>query len=305
MAEFKDNVEKEARSRKKKKLGSYPYTSVIFSITLALFVIGLFGLLLLHTNKLTEIIRENIEIQVYLEKGITNNQRIQIQKTLSSKDYAAIKSDEVQISFVSKEDAAKEFIEETGEDFTAFLGENPLRDAYILRIAPEFHDAAKLKSIKEEIEKINGVFEVVYVESLVESINENMAKIGIFLLGFAAILLIAVVILINNTIKLALFSQRFLIRSMQLVGAKASFIQKPFLLRASLHGIFAGVLASSLLYLLMNFANKKIEDLATLQETDKILILFVSLLVLGALIGFSSTFRAINKYLKLSLDELY
>ncbi|ELR68057.1 Cell division protein FtsX [Fulvivirga imtechensis AK7] len=305
MAEFKDNVEKEARSRKKKKLGSYPYTSVIFSITLALFVIGLFGLLLLHTNKLTEVIKENIEIQVYLEKGITNNQRIQIQKTLSSKDYAALKNEEVQISFVSKEDAAKEFIEETGEDFTAFLGENPLRDAYILRIAPEFHDAAKLKSIKEEIEKINGVFEVVYVESLVESINENMAKIGIFLLGFAAILLIAVVILINNTIKLALFSQRFLIRSMQLVGAKASFIQKPFLLRASLHGVFAGLLASALLYLLMNFANKKIEDLAALQETDKILILFVSLLVLGALIGFSSTFRAINKYLKLSLDELY
>lgn len=298
-------MEKESRSRKKKKLGSYPYASVIFSITLALFVIGLFGLLLLHTNKLTEVIKENIEIQVYLDKNITNNQRIQIQKTLSSKDYAAEKNEEVQISFISKEQAAKEFIEQTGEDFTAFLGENPLRDAYILRIAPEYHTAAKLKDIKAEIEKINGVFEVVYVESLVQSINENMAKIGIFLLGFAAILMIAVVILINNTIKLALFSQRFLIRSMQLVGAKASFIQKPFLLRASLHGIFAGLLASALLYLLMHFANERIEDLATLQETDKILILFASLLLIGAFIGFSSTFRAINKYLKLSLDELY
>lgn len=298
-------MEKEPRTRKKKKLGSYPYASVIFSITLALFVIGLFGLLLLHTNKLTEIIRENIEIQVYLQKNIPDNQRIQIQKTLSSKDYAAEKNDEVQISFISKEEAAKEFIEETGEDFTAFLGENPLRDAYILRIAPEYHDAAKLRGIKEEIEKINGVFEVVYVESLVESINENMTKIGIFLLGFAAFLLIAVVILINNTIKLALFSQRFLIRSMQLVGAKASFIQKPFLLRASIHGLLAGMMASGLLYLLMNFANKRIEDLAALQETDKILILFASLLIIGAFIGFSSTFRAINKYLKLSLDELY
>lgn len=305
MTEFKHAVEKESRSRKKKKLGSYPYASVIFSITLALFVIGLFGLLLLHTNKLTEVIKENIEIQVYLDKNITNNQRIQIQKTLSSKDYAAEKNEEVQISFISKEQAAKEFIEQTGEDFTAFLGENPLRDAYILRIAPEYHTAEKLKNIKAEIEKINGVFEVVYIESLVQSINENMAKIGIFLFGFAAILMIAVVMLINNTIKLALFSQRFLIRSMQLVGAKSSFIQKPFLLRASLHGILAGLLASALLYLLMHFANERIEDLAALQETDKILILFASLLLIGAFIGFSSTFRAINKYLKLSLDELY
>ncbi|GAA0192254.1 permease-like cell division protein FtsX [Fulvivirga kasyanovii] len=298
-------MEKESVSRKKKKLGSYPYISVIFSITLALFVIGLFGLLLLHTTKLTQLIRENIEIQVYLDKGITDNQRIQIQKTLSSKDYAAEKNDEVQISYVSKEEAAKEFIEETGEDFTNFLGENPLRDAYVLRIAPEFHDSDKLQGIKDEIEKINGVFEVVYVESLVDSINDNMAKLSVFLLGFAAILLIAVVILINNTIKLALFSQRFLIRSMQLVGAKASFIQKPFLYRASMHGALAGVLASAGLYALMNFANKKIEDLESLQDTDKILILFAALLVLGILIGFSSTFRAINKYLKLSLDELY
>lgn len=298
-------MKKEIKTRKKKKLGSYPYASVIFSITLSLFVIGLFGLLLLHTSKLTQLIKENIEIQVYLNKGITNNQRIQIQKTLSSKDYAAVKNNEVQISYVSREEAAAEFIKETGEDFTNFLGENPLRDAYLLSIAPEFQESQKLKIIKEEVEKINGVFEVVYIESLVDSINQNMAKISIFLLGFAFILMIAVVMLINNTIKLALFSQRFLIRSMQLVGAKSSFIQKPFLLRACLHGMLAGLLSSAFLYLLMNFANKKIEGLVSLQEMDKILILFAILTVLGALIGFGSTFRAINKYLKLSLDELY
>lgn len=296
---------KEIRSRKKKKLGSYPYASVIFSITLALFVIGLFGLLLLHTNKLTEIIKENIEIQVYLNKQITNNQRIQIQKTLSSKAYAAEKDGEIQISFISKEEAASKFIKETGEDFTTFLGENPLRDAYLLKIKPEFQDSKKLGTIKAELENIHGVFEVVYIESLVDSINQNMAKISIFLLGFAGVLMLAVFILINNTIKLALFSQRFLIRSMQLIGAKASFIQKPFLTRACFHGILAGLFASALLYMLMNFANSKIEGLESLQETDKILILFFILLLTGILIGFSSTFRAINKYLKMSLDELY
>ncbi|MBL3658481.1 cell division protein FtsX [Fulvivirga sediminis] len=298
-------MEKDQRSKKKKKLGSYPYTSVIFSITLALFVIGLFGLLLLHTNRLTELIKDNIELQVYLDKDVTDNQRIQIQKTLSSKDYAAEKDDEVQISFVSKEDAAEEFIKETGEDFSSFLGENPLRDAYVLKIASEFQKTEKLDSIKQDIEGVSGVFEVEYEKNMVESINENLATISLLLIGFSLILLIAVVILINNTIKLALFSQRFLIRSMQLVGAKSSFIQKPFLWRATLHGIISGVFASALLYLLINFAYSKINNLQKLYEPDKLLILFLALFILGALIGFMSTYRAIKKYLKMSLDELY
>lgn len=295
----------ERESRKKKKLGSYPFLSVVFSITLALLVIGLFGLLLLHTNRLTEIIKENIEIQVYLKKNITDNQRIQVQQTLSSKDYAAKKEEEIQISFISKEQAAEAFIKETGEDFSEFLGENPLRDAYILKIAPAFHDNEKLKEIKKDVEDLNGVFEVVYVESLVDSINENLTKISLVLIGFSMVLLIAVVILINNTIKLALFSQRFLIRSMQLVGAKAGFIQKPFLLRATGHGLISGLVASGILFGLLHFANKRVEDLSRLQETDKILVLFILLMALGAIIGFSSTYRAIKKYLRMSLDELY
>jgi cell division transport system permease protein len=298
-------VDKEPRSRKKKKLGSYPYVSVIFSITLSLFVIGLFGLLILHTNKLTEIIKENIEIQVYLNKDVTENQRIQVQKSLSSKKYTARKGEEVQISFISKEDAELQFIEETGEDFRKFLGDNPLRDAYIIKIDPQYQDAAQLREVKKEIESLSGVFEVEYVETLVDSINKNLTKMSVVLLGFAFILLLVVAILINNTIKLALFSQRFLIRSMQLVGAKSSFIQKPFLTRSLFYGALAGFLASALLFGLMNFANRKIEDLATLQESDKILILYAGLLVSGAIIGFLSTYKAIRKYLKLSLDELY
>lgn len=295
----------ERDSRKKKKLGSYPFVSVVFSITLALFVIGLFGLLLLHTNKLTSIIKENIEVQVYLKKDITDNQRIQVQQALSSKDYAAKKENEVLISFISKQEAAEQFIKETGEDFSEFLGENPLRDAYILKIAEAYQENDALLKIKNDIEDMAGVFEVVYIESLVDSINKNLTKISVVLLGFAVVLLLAVVILINNTIKLALFSQRFLIRSMQLVGAKARFIQKPFLLRATGHGVLAGLVASAILFILMNFANQKVEDLSNLQDTDKILILFASLLVVGGFIGFFSTYRAIKKYLRMSLDELY
>ncbi len=286
-------------------MGSYPYVSVVFSITLALFVVGLFGLLLLHANQLKDLIRQNIEVQVYLNKYITENQRIKINKTLASKDYVLVEDGTPQISYVSKEEAAEQFIKETGEDFTNFLGENPLRDAYTIKIKSEYHDQDKLVGIKEDIEGISGVFEVTYIESLIDSINKNVTKISIILASFALILLISVIMLINNTIKLALFSQRFLIRSMQLVGATATFIQKPFLYRAALHGLLAGIFASLLLIVLMHYANNEIENLSTLQDPQKILYLFAGLLVLGAVIGFLSTFRSVRRYLKMSLDELY
>jgi cell division transport system permease protein len=294
-----------SKKRKKKKLGSYPFVSVILSICLALFVIGLFALLVVHTNKLTEIIKENIEMQVYLRKDITDNQRIQIQKTLAAREYTSRKNDEVQIQFISKEEAAASFIEDTGEDFSQFIGDNPLRDAYTIKVAPEFHDATKMKEVQADIQTMNGVFEVIYVESLVESINKNVTLISLWLLGIATLLLIAVVLLINNTIKLALFSQRFLIRSMQLVGARRSFIKGPFLRRAFLHGLIAGLLASGMLYLLLKVANERIPDLASLQDPNSVLYIFGGLLVLGAIIGFLSTYRAISKYLNMSLDELY
>lgn len=279
--------------------------SVVFSITLALFVIGLFGLLLLHANQLKELIRQNIEVQVYLNKYITENQRIKINKTLASKDYVLTEEGIPQIAYISKEEAAQQFIEETGEDFTNFLGENPLRDAYSIKIKSEYHETDKLTGIKKDIESISGVFEVTYLESLIDSINKNVTKISIVLASFAAILLITVIMLINNTIKLALFSQRFLIRSMQLVGATASFIQKPFLYRATLHGILAGVFAALILMGMMQYANREIEDLSTLQDPRNILYLLLSLLLIGGFIGFLSTFRAVRKYLKMSLDELY
>ena len=295
----------ESKQRKKKKLGSYPYLSVVFSIFLSLVVIGLFGLLFIYANKLTTIIKENIEIQVYLKKGISDNQRIQVQKTLSAKDYVAKKNNELQIRYVSKEQAAEKFIKETGEDFSTFLGDNPLRDAYVEKMASESQSPEVLEQAKKEIEKITGVFEVVYLESLVDSINKNLTKISVALLGFSGILIIIVILLINNTIKLALFSQRFLIRSMQLVGAKASFIQRPFLMRSVWHGLFAGVFASLAVLVFLQFANREIEDLANLQSNSSLVILCALLLILGVIIGLGSTYRAIKKYMRLSLDELY
>ncbi|CAD5257998.1 MULTISPECIES: ABC transporter permease [unclassified Imperialibacter] len=294
----------EKKVRKKKKLGSYPFVSVVFSISLALFVLGLFGVFFLLTNNLTSFIQDNIEVQVYLNKNVTESEKIQLQKTLADKDYVA-KKEGSHVVLISKEEAAKEFIKETGEDFTQFIGDNPLRDLIILKITPDYQSTEKLAQIKSELESIRGVFEVVYLDNLVESINKNLTKIGLVLIGFSAILLLVVIILINNTIKLALFSQRFLIRSMQLVGATAGFIQKPFLMRATFYGLLSAIIASVGLFVLLKYANSKIENLADLQRTDEVMILFGSLLLVGMLVGFGSTYRAINKYLKMSLDELY
>ena len=219
--------------------------------------------------------------------------------------YILKKNGEALITFISKEEAATRFIEDTGEDFMGFLGENPLKDAFVINIEPTFQQNQQLDSIKSSIEQMNGVFEVTYVKNLVDSINKNVANISLILLGFSAILLLVVTMLINNTIKLALFSQRFLIRSMQLVGATKSFIKRPFLSRAILHGMISGAIASGLLFGLLNFANNKIEPLATLQVKVYIFALYGLLVLLGGVIAFFSTYRAMNKYLKMSLDDLY
>jgi cell division transport system permease protein len=290
---------------RKKKLGSYPYISVVLSITLALFVIGVFGALVIYSKELERVVQENVKVQVYLKNHITEAQRIQVEKNLYSKNFLPKTNKEKAIQFISKEEAAKQFIKDTGEDFQKFLGENPLRDAFLVVVDPAYQDNASLSKIKKDVEAISGVFQVYYVENVIESVNKNVAKIGFVLISIATLLLITVVLLINNTLRLALFSQRFLIRSMQLVGAKRWFIQKPFLFRACLHGFLAGAIASGLLVGMISYANKRIEDLQLIQNNDRILLLIGSLLLLGIFVAVLSTQRAVSKYLKLSLDELY
>lgn len=290
---------------RKKKLGSYPHAMVIFSITLALFVIGLFGLLLIHAGKLSNLVKESIEVQVYLDRDLSETQLVTLKQAFAKKEYIAYKGKEAQVRFYSKEEGAKAFIKETGEDFLNFLGENPLRDAYILNINPDFADSKNLKVIKQDLQEIPGVYEVQYVESLIESINSNIRKLSIVLLSFAGILVLAVIILINNTVKLALFSQRFLIRSMQLVGATSGFIQRPFLNRATLQGIISGLLASVLLLALLQYAYYQINELYLLRDEIQIGVLLGSLIILGSILGFFSSYRAVKKYLGMSLDDLY
>ncbi|GAA3946435.1 cell division protein FtsX [Hymenobacter algoricola] len=293
------------RPTRKKKLGNYPHLMVVFSITLALLVIGLFGLLLIHAHKLSNLVKENIEMQVYLERDLPETELLRLQQDFGRKKYIAFKDDQPQVRFLSKEEGAKQFVEQTGEDFQQFLGDNPLRDAYILKINADYTETAALRQIEQDLKTAKGVFEVQYVQSLITSINQNVRKLSLVLLGFAVILTLVVTVLINNTIKLALFSQRFLIRSMQLVGATSFFIQRPFLRRATWQGFVSGVLAGLLLLALLQYAYLQVDELRLLRDERLIGALLVVMVALGAGIGFLSSYRAVRKYLGMALDDLY
>ncbi len=292
-------------SRKKKTLGHFKFGSVLFSTTLSLFIVGLFGVILIQARSLTKMIRENIEMQVFLDKNLPEAQLLDIKKSISGRPFILIKSDTMALRFISDEEAAAAFIESTGEDFTKFLEDNPLRDSYVLTVAEEFQTSEQLVAIAKDLESIPGVFEVSYMTDLVDSINKNLLKISLVLGGFILILIITVVMLINNTIRLALFSQRFLIRSMQLVGATRGFIRKPFLIRALVFGMLAGTVASGILYALVQYTKATIEGFALLENQSMMILLFASLIVIGGILSVLSTLRAVNRYLNMSLDELY
>ncbi|AYB34045.1 cell division protein FtsX [Chryseolinea soli] len=292
------------KTKHKKKLGGYPAVGVVISITLALLVTGVFGILVMYSQELEDQIRQNIRMQVYLKSNLTETQRLQIENKLLSQPYVD-KEHSRGVEYVSKDEAAKKFIAETGEDFIKFIGENPLRDAYLVSIDRNYHSLVEMEKIKSDIKKMNGVFQVFYVEALIDSVNSNVTKIGLILIGLIAVLLVTVVLLINNTLRIALFSQRFLIRSMQLVGAKKWFILRPFLVRAAGYGLLAGLIAALLLWSLSNYAQSKIADLSILHSQNSFLTLLGFLLVLGMIVAVCSTFFSIRRYLRMSLDQLY
>jgi cell division transport system permease protein len=292
-------------AHRKKKLGSYPTLLVVFSITLALTVIGLFGLLLLHAHKLSEKVRENLEVQVYLERNLPETELLRLRQDLEHLPYVAERDGRPQVRFVSKDEGARELLAKTGEDFRTFLDDNPLRDTYVLNIRPEYTDTTHLRLLSRSLGAQRGVFEVQYPRDLFVSINQNMTRVSLVLLGFAVVLVIVVVILINNTIKLAMFSQRLLIRSMQLVGATRFFIQRPFLRRATWQGLASGVLAALLLLAVLQYAYYEVTQLRLLRDDYLTGLLLLAVVGLGTVIGFFSSYWAVNKYLNVSLDELY
>ncbi len=310
--------------RRKRRLGNYPYVGVIFSTTLSLILLGLTGLLYISADLVTET-QKQVKLHVYLTADITTPQLDHILKRLKDPHHAPYVlrvENKPQVIYTSKEEAIKKYIAGpgNGEDFQEILGVDytPIKGNIEIQIKQSHQNSSSLDKIKRNIESYDGVFEVDWNKGKEEHMNSTQANVKVIiytLLGVAAISLLIIVLLIHSSIKLAMFSQRFLIRSMQLVGAKSSFITLPFIKRTMLHGFISGILASAVLYLLSKyiyiffFLDKTygsiMMNLIKLSEQPQVFILFGGLCIFGAMIGMLSAYRAVGKYLKMSLDDLY
>ena len=295
---------RERKKLAKKTFGNFPFLSVIFSVSLSLLLLGIFSLFLLSSIEVRKVIQENTEVNIFLNKNISSNQVDKIKRTLFTKDYI-LSNDESTLKYISSSDAAEEFSKEIGEDFVNFLGSNPLRDLIVLKISSDFFEKENLENIESDILKIPGVYEVDYSKEMIENINSNIRNISLVFGGIFIILFLISIILINNTLRIALFSQRFLIRSMQLVGATANYILKPFIFRGIIYGFISGILSSAILYSLIILINERINESNMIIGIEKLSIIFISLIITGILIVMFSTYTSVNKYLNSSLDDLY
>ena len=282
----------------KKTFGNFPFISVIFSVSLSLLLLGIFSFFVLSSFEVKKLIQENTELNIYLNKGISSSQVDQIKTILYTKDYV-LSEDESTLNYISSADAAEDFSQEIGEDFVDFLGNNPLRDLIILKINSDYFEFEKLSEIEKNILDIPGVYEVDYSKEMINDINKNIRNISLVFTGIFFILFLISIILINNTLKIALFSQRFLIRSMQLVGATSNYILKPFMLRGLAYGFISGIISSALLYLIIIFINEKINASNMIVGIEKLSTIFIMLIFTGILMVMISTYTSVNKYLLL------
>lgn len=284
----------------KRQLTSSYFTSVI-SITLVLFVLGLLGLVILHAQKLSDHIRENIGFEIIMNEDVREAGIIQLQKILDAS--VSVKSTE----YITKAEATRRLNEDLGEDFIKWLGEedNPLLPSIDVRFRAAWANNDSLAKIESELLAHPGVKEVFYQRTLVHLINQNLRRIGFVLFGFAVLLLVIAVALINNTIRLSVYSKRFLIRSMQLVGATAGFIRRPFVWSGIWQGIVGAVLAILLLTALLYAAIENIPELVLLQDVKLVVALYVIVMLLGIVISGISTHLAIGKYLNAKTDKLF
>jgi len=282
----------------KRKLQS-SYITTIVSITLVLFMLGLMGLLILNSKKLSDYVHENIGFSIIMNTGVKEARIMELKKNLDASDFVKY------TEYITPEEAAEELQAELGEDFIDFLGYNPLLPSIDLRLNADYANIDSLKVIESTLLKNTDIKEVYYQESLVEMINDNVRRISLFILIFSMLLLIVSVALINNAIRLSVYSKRFLIRTMQLVGATRSFIRTPFILTGILHGLIAALFASVALLGIVYTLKKDVPIKISLKDFKLFVMLFAFVFLSGVLITWLSNRSAVNKYLKAKPEDLY
>lgn len=282
----------------RRKLRSSYFTSTI-SITLLLILLGSVGLLLLNTKRISDYVRENIVFKVILKENVREVDIYQIQKALDAKTYVK------ETEYIPKERAAVELQEELGENFIEFIGHNPLLASIEVKFLASYANNDSIKIIENDLIEFDQIKEVYYQKNLIQTVNENVRKITLFILIFSGFLLLIAVALINNTIRLAIYSKRFIIRTMQLVGATASYIRRPFLFSGAIQGGIAALFAISILIGFVYFIQNEMNGIIRLNDTKILAILFSLVILLGIAINWISTYAAVTKYIKIKTDKLY
>lgn len=281
----------------KKAKPSYVYA--IIGISLVLFLLGILGWLVLNGRTLTRAFKEEVQVQVILHDNTREEMMMKLNAILEEQPF--VKKTEV----ITKDEAAEKFFRDGGEDFTELLDFNPLYSSIILNLRASYVNPQSLDEIRQFIMQSNIVRDVSYPSVIVDNMNSNFRKIGLILGIIALLLFVVVVILIDNTVRLAMFSNRFLIKTMQMVGATRWFITRPFDRRAIMNGLISGLVAAAGLWIVIMFAEGLLPPLKILHKTSSIILLMMGMIVMGMLISVVSTHRSVVKYLKMHVDDLY
>jgi cell division transport system permease protein len=262
-------------------------------------MVGLVGILLLNTRKLSDYVKENVGISLYLNEDIREVDIFSLQKMLDSKKYVK------ETRYITREKAAEDFQKEMGEDFIEFLGYNPLPSSIDVKLHASYSNPDSFAVLEKVFRSYPQVADVAYQKDLIYAVNTNVRKISLAILIFGALLTLIAMTLINNTIRLSVYSKRFIIRTMQLVGAHHYLIRRPFVLKGVTQGIAGACMAILLLIVTLYLADKQLEGLFSFQDYRILGIIFTVILVTGVLLAWFSTWLSVNKYLKMKTDQLY
>jgi cell division transport system permease protein len=275
------------------------YFMAILGVSLILIMLGVLGWLVINANKLGQYFKENVEVRVYVRENVSAKDSTSLVEYINTRPY--VKSSE----YVTKALARQKYLEDGNQDWVGVLQNNPLPASINFKVKGDYAVTDSLQKIRADLVQNIAVGDVQYPESLVSSLNNMIRKISLILLVVAVAISILVIVLIDNTIKLAMFSNRFIIKTMQMVGATRGFIAKPMNTRAVINGALSGIIAVAVIIGVIIFAEKWLPEIKALRDYTLLSILFISIILLGVVISFVSTHRSVIKYLKMKLDDLY
>ncbi|MEY2595492.1 MAG: hypothetical protein RI965_764 [Bacteroidota bacterium] len=289
-----------AQGKASMKRSKPSYFMAILGVALVLFILGILGWLVINTSKLETYFKGSVQVHAFVREGSPEREIEVVKNIIKAKPYAR------NVEFITKEKARQTFIGDGNQDWNKVLDYNPLPASIDFYLEPSYVNKDSLKVITTEIMKNFIISEVKYPDAVVTNLNNVVRKTGYFLLALAGILALIVIILIDNTIKLAMFSNRFLIKTMQMVGATRWFISKPFDKKAIINGLISALMAiTAILILTYAVENWWLPEIKALKDTTSLFLLFLALILIGISITFISTHRSVTKYLKMKLDDLY